>query len=499
MNAFAKTLLTAAALALPVAAEAGPTATLASGKIAGTAKPGVSVFLGIPFAAPPVGPLRWKAPQPVAAWKGVRDATKFGNACIQFKKNDAAWARVGPQSEDCLYLNVWAPPGAQGKRLPVMVFIHGGSFLLGAGGVPLYDGTKLAQRGAVIVTINYRLGRLGFFAHPALTAEDPNGWLANFALMDQIAALRWVQKNAAAFGGDAKNVTIFGESAGAVSVQALVGSPAARGLFAKAISESGGGIAGAPTMAAGEAAGSAWAKSVGLDNATPDQLRAVPVDKLLTGPAPAGAVIDGKVVAGGAGDIFWHGKQARVPMILGGNSYEASLAGFPAGIGRLFVGPAYDGLLAQYEKRPAAIVGAEPDLRAQALFVQPTRWLAQLQAAQGATSYTYFFTQVPASDRGKVPGAIHGGELSYLFGTRIENETWDADDERVSKLMGDYWVRFARTGNPNGPGLPVWGAVTPKAAPYLWIDAKPQTRTATPLEEEVFKAGVAVATKGWVK
>ena len=208
-----------------------------------------------------MGELRWRAPQPAASWPGVRQATTVGAACPQATTSTEPWARVGTQSEDCLFLNIWAPANAASQKLPVMFFIHGGSFRAGAGGVPLYDGTALSKRGAVIVTINYRLGRLGFFAHPALTKENTDGNLGNYGLMDQVAALQWAKRNIAQFGGDPANITIFGESAGAVSVQALVASPAANGLFAKAISQSGGGFSLAATLKAAETAGEAWPRN----------------------------------------------------------------------------------------------------------------------------------------------------------------------------------------------------------------------------------------------
>ena len=241
-------IATLAMAPLHATAAAGPQVMLDTGAVQGVDRDSVSAFLGVPYAAPPVGPLRWRAPRPAAPWTSVRKADHFGDACPQVKIMRAAWAQVGPTSEDCLFLNVWRPDQGGAAPLPVMVFIHGGAFTLGAAGVPLYDGANLARRGAVIVTLNYRLGRLGFFAHPALTAEDPGGLLGNYGLMDQIAALQWVQRNIARFGGDPRNVTLFGESAGAGSVQVLMASPLADGLFAKAISESGAGLAHVPPI-----------------------------------------------------------------------------------------------------------------------------------------------------------------------------------------------------------------------------------------------------------
>ncbi len=475
---------------------AAPAATLDTGRVQGEKSGDLAVFRGIPYAAPPTGNLRWRAPQPVAHWTGVRPATAVGPACPQPHVSDEPWARVGPQSEDCLYLNIWQPvKRAQGK-LPVMVFIHGGSFRAGSGGVPLYDGSALAKRGAVIVTINYRLGRLGFFAHPALTKEGAGGLLGNYGLMDQMEALRWVQRNIAQFGGDPKNVTIFGESAGAVSVQALMASPEARGLFAKAISQSGGGFSLAPAMKAAEAGGQQWATQQGLADATPDQLRAIPVDKVATAANLLGPMIDGTVLKDSPTKAFMTKEQADVPLMIGGNSWEASLAGLDASA-RPVLGAAYAGLLEDYRASGPSRAGAEADLAVQAVAIQPSRYLAERQAAKGQRAYAYYFTQQPASERTTKPGAEHGGELSYLFGARLNAETWDAADEKTSRMMGDYWVRFARTGDPNGGGAPVWAPVTPASARYMRLSAEAAMADPTPLELRTHRAGVNSATRIW--
>ncbi len=231
-------ILLAGVATMGQAASAQTSVVTEAGEVAGAASDKIISFKGIPYAAPPVGPLRWKAPEPAPRWTGVRQATTYGNACPQPERKEA-WAQVGQRSEDCLFLNVWRP--AKPGKYPVMVFLHGGGFVSGAAGVPLYEGSGLAARGAVIVTLNYRLGRLGYFAHPALTREDPDGRLGNYGVMDQIAALQWVQRNIAAFGGDPGNVTLFGEFAGAGAVQILMGSPEAKGLFHKAVSQSGSG------------------------------------------------------------------------------------------------------------------------------------------------------------------------------------------------------------------------------------------------------------------
>jgi para-nitrobenzyl esterase len=495
-----------AAAAVSGAAYAGPTAKLDVGVVEGAAGGELMVFKGIPYAASTAGPNRWRAPQPVPAWTGVRAATSFGTACPQPHLSDDAWARVGPQSEDCLYLNVWRPAKvdpltAKGGGDAVMLFIHGGSFIRGAAGVPLYDGAALAKRGVVVVTINYRLGRLGYFAHPALTAENADrGRLGNYGMMDQIAALRWVQKNIRAFGGDPARVTVFGESAGAVAVQMLATSQAAKGLFVRAIAESGGGTAAAAQIRGGpltaEAFGVSYAAGLGLKDATAAQLRAIPLADVLK-PGPVGPVADGVLVARSPGDVYRRGEQLRVGLMIGGNSHEASLFGDnPAGA-KQALGAAYPELLEAVRTAGPSKAGAEPDLITQSLAIQPSRYLAQRNAAAGLPAYSYYFDQVAASQRATAKGTDHGLELPYLFGTRADKETWDDEDRRVSRLMGDYWVRFARTGDPNGAGAPRWESVTKTASPEMILDAHPHTAQPSALEDRIEAAALAVATKAW--
>ncbi len=485
----------AAALAAG-AAQAGPLAKVDGGTIEGAQAADLLVFKGVPYAASTAGPMRWRAPQAVPAWPGVRAATAFGAACPQPHLSDDPWAQVGPQSEDCLFLNIWRPARVEKGGDAVMVFIHGGSFIRGAGGVPLYDGSALARRGAVIVTINYRLGRLGYFAHPALTQANADGMVGNYGLMDQIAALKWVQRNIRAFGGDPSKVTVFGESAGAVAVQVLATSPAARGLFVRAIAQSGGGTAAGASLKLGETLGVNWTNGLGLKDATVEQLRAIPLAELVK-PGPAGPVVDGVLVKRSPGDAYRRGEQLPVGLMIGGNSHEASLFGDnPAGA-KAALGAAYPELLEAVRKAGPTRAGAEPDLITQSLAIQPSRYLAQRNAAAGLPAYSYFFDQVAASDRAKAVGTMHGGELSYLFGTRIDKETWDAEDERVSRLMGDYWVRFAKTGDPNGAGAPRWEPVTKAAAPQMVLSGHPHSAQPTEVESKIEAAAVAVAEKAW--
>ncbi len=491
----------AALATLPAAAQAPHEpnrVTLETGRIAGSVEAATVVFRGIPYAAPPVGPLRWKAPQPALSWTGERAARSFGAACPQGSEHKEAWAQVGAMSEDCLFLNVWRP--AKPGKYPVMVFLHGGGFVYGAAGVPLYDGAALAKRGAVIVTLNYRLGRLGFFAHPALTAESPSGQLGNYGIMDQIAALHWVKRNITRFDGDAGNVTLFGESAGAGVVQILMGSPIATGLFEKAVSESGSGgtalfpIRGGPVNA--EALGAAWSGSLGLSNATAAQLRAIPLADVIKG--RAFPFIDGKVVVRSPGDPFKRGTEVKIPLIIGSNSNEGSLIGNNAALAKPVLGTAYPELLAAYAKRPGATeASAALDLAEDALSVLPSLSLADLHAAAGGTAYGFYFDQVPVDARTSAKGAEHGGEIEYLFGNKPVEHRWDANDAKVSKLMGDYWVRFARTGNPNGAGAPEWPAVKNQPTGYLVIAAQTHAAKLTSVQETVQALVLDKAVAGW--
>lgn len=489
----------AMAAAMLATGAAAQQATIDTGTVLGTRAADTLVFKGIPYAAPPVGPLRWKAPQPAASWKGVRDARSFGAACPQGAEHKEPWAQVGAMSEDCLFLNVWRP--ARPGRYPVMVFLHGGGFTYGAAGVPLYDGTALAKRGVVVVTTNYRLGRLGFFAHPALTREDPNGQLGNYAIMDQVAALQWVRRNIDSFGGDPANVTLFGESAGAGSVQILMGAPVAKGLFHKAISESGAGGSALFPIRGGvlnaEKVGEMWADDLGLKNATAEQLRAVPLADVVKN-GRAFPFIDGKVVVRSPGDPFYRKEEMAIPLIVGGNSNESSLGGLTEAAAKALLGDEFpalrDGYVTMTGKAPDA---ATTDLAEDVGFVLPSFALADRHAANGGKAFVYYFDQVPVDQRAAAAGTDHGGELEYVFGTKPAEHRWDARDTAVSGMMGDYWVRFARTGDPNGGAAPRWPAVTAAPTAYLAIGAKTQAARLKPIQERAKAAAMADAQKKW--
>jgi len=462
----------AALLLLASHAFAAPDAvTIAQGALHGASNGDVVTFKAIPYAAPPVGPLRWKPPQAPLHWEGVREAVSFGPACMQPAR--AGWPVI-PTSEDCLTLNVWAPASHRASaKLPVMVWIYGGSFVYGSGASPVYDGAGFAKAGVVLVTLNYRLGRFGFFAHPALTAESPKGPLANYGLMDQIAALKWVKGNIAAFGGDPASVTVFGESAGAMSVNDLMVSPLARGLFAKAISESGFGRFTAAPLANAEDAGVRIAKAAGAkDGADAAALRALPAQALVGQPTGVTdtmflrPVLDGVVLSEQVAQAFAAGHQARVPFLEGGNSWEASL--FPP--------------VRKYPDLVIARLGAEPeaialygdgddharlaaDLVTDQLMIEPDRHLARQMVKAKVPVWVYFFSYVPAAQRGDEIGARHGAEVPYVFdnlpplpiqlGERsIPAAT--ADDEAIAKAMHAYWIAFAKTGDPGAAGGVRW-------------------------------------------
>jgi para-nitrobenzyl esterase len=441
------------------------------------AKPGVRVYLGIPYAAPPVGSLRWKAPQPAQQWQGVRQATAFGNSCMQvpYPPTSVLFTEVSPtESEDCLYLNIWTPAKSGAEHLPVMVWIHGGGFAHGAGGSSGYDGTNLAAKGAVIVTINYRLGVFGFFALPELTAESAHHASGNYGLMDQIAALEWVKKNISAFGGDPNCVTIFGESAGSVAVNILQASPLAKGLFQRAIGESGADLGPIATLAQGERDGEKMAAAAGVTQQLLKTLRAMPAQDLLKAidPGDASEIVDGWVLPKDSHTIFAAGKQNDVPLIVGNNANEGTI--FPPPDGKISaetfiknarenLGKAADDFLKIYpagsdEEALRSYYSAFRDQQ----FGWGMRAWARLQSQTGRQrAYRYYFDRVPPGPRAQRRGAFHGAEIAYVFETFIFRVAYDDTDHNLGDAVSSYWVNFAKTGDPNGAGLPQWPAYNP--------------------------------------
>jgi para-nitrobenzyl esterase len=438
-----------------VAAAAGPvTVTISSGRLAGVAgrDAGVRVFKGIPFAAPPVGPSRWKAPEPVVAWTGVRAADRFAPACVQnVTGSRLPWTEEfmhqGAVDEDCLYLNVWTAASGRARR-PVLVYLYGGGFNEGSGSVAIYDGEALASKGLVVVTLNYRVGVFGFLAHPELAAESRRAASGNYGLLDQVAALRWVQQNIAAFGGDPGNVTIAGQSAGAMSVYLLTASPQTRGLFHRAIVQSGPGALASFGVASSRAlaqqrtiaaqAGAAFAKARGADSL--QALRAKPARELLA-PRPGappvrfGPVLDGWLLTDDVATVYAKGWQQDVPLLTGMNADEGSAFG-----------------------------GYTPD-KAAASREQGMDALRQLVSERAATAktpaYVYYFDRAIPWPEHPEFGAFHTAEVPYVFANlALLKRPWTAVDRRLAGTVSSYWVRFATNGNPNGPGATTWPAFT---------------------------------------
>ena len=440
-------------LSLMGGAEAADLVHVDAGALQGVTTDGVASFKGIPYARPPVGVWRWRPPQRPEPWQGVRAADHYGSICMQKVVKDNG-VGLQPASEDCLTLNVFTPKVERAAKLPVMVWIHGGGLINGSGTAELYDGTKLAEQGVVVVTINYRLGRFGFFAHPALTAETPKTYLANYGLMDQIAALQWVQRNIGAFGGAAKNVTIFGESAGGIAVNRLMMIREAQGLFHKAIVESGAGRENGQTLAEAEADGAAFAAKLGVTGDDPKALRALSADaivaagdlNLFKGEAP---ILDGKLLTENAMEAFGRGRTSKIPFLIGSNSLELPPA---------FAGAFKDALKLTPESKAAAIRAygsqAAYDTRivTDVVFTEPARALARDHAISGRPTWLYRFSVVSAGAPKMLQGgAVHASDRQYVFQT-LKQSPWptDARDAALAKTISAYWVAFAKTGDPNG-------------------------------------------------
>lgn len=475
-----------AVAALPGCAAAPQAVQTVSGALQGVTADGVESFKGIPFAAPPVGDLRWRAPQPAPKWSGVKVADTFGNDCMQTPFGGDAAPLGATPGEDCLVLNVWRPAGmAKGEKLPVVFWIYGGGFVNGGSSPPVYDGSSFAKKGVIMVSANYRLGRFGFFGFPELTKENKdNGLLGNYGYMDQIAALKWVQANIAAFGGDPANVTIFGESAGGGSVHTLMTSSQAKGLFAKAIVQSGGGRGNLmgdralskdkPNMPSSETLGVNFAKKNGITGSGPEALaalRKLSAEQIndglgmmtmgQAGQTYGGPMVDGVIVAEAPQAVYESGRQAKVPFMIGADTADIGFGFSPTKEAAFAAfGPLADKAKAAYDPDGTkTIQQVNAEIAMDRMMVEPSRFVASAIAKQGIPAYEFRFGYVADSMKGEwKTGTPHATEIPYVMNT-VKAKYGDkltATDARIADQTNSYWANFAKTGNPNGEGLPNW-------------------------------------------
>ena len=498
-------------LAVGMVQAQNPQVKTADGILEGVDESGVKVFKGVPFAAPPVGDLRWKAPQPVQKWDGVRQAKEFGpNPMQQAVFGDMNFG-TKEFSEDCLYLNIWTPAKTMTEKLPVLIYFNGGGLMAGSGSEPRYAGWSMARKGIVSITANYREGIFGFFAHPELSKETGYKGSGNYGFMDQVAAITWVKNNIAAFGGDPERITIVGESAGSISVSVLMASPLCKGLFAQAMGSSGAvvGFSKIPTLKEAEEAGVKKAEQIGCKSIA--ELRAMPAEELMEKSAvnsmPA-VHIDGYVLPEQPADIYAKGKQAQVPLLVGGNSCEmvpmAILAGKPATIenlkagARATFGDNVDKVFEMYGLTTDADVMSQKgvDLASDLFLAYSTwKWGHMHKLTGNSPVYRYYYshprpdmidkTKVAGLAGGvqekkegqpeapKIGGAVHSADIEYAMGTLSTNLVfdWQPEDYWVSDIFQNYYVNFVKTGNPNGLGLPKWTPTNGQAvAPVMHID-----------------------------
>ena len=462
--------------------------TTASGVLEGSTSqsPDVRVFKGIPFAEPPVGDLRWRPPQPVKPWEGVRQANEFGARCMQPTIYDDMIFRSPNISEDCLYLNVWTPAQSDQDRLPVLLYVYGGGFQAGDSSEGRYDGESLARKGIVYVSMNYRLGVFGFLSHPELTAESEHGASGNYGLLDQAEALRWVHNNIAAFGGDPDKITIGGESAGSFSVSALMASPLSKDLIAGAIGESGaffGPSLPAKPRTETEIDGAEFAESISAP--TLAELREMPAVELMEAAVKAGAMrftpnTDGYFFPENPKAIYTASQQSQIPLLAGWNSDEATAqvlsakekptpANFKKQLKAAFGTDAGEALKLYPATSVEEALRSAKDLAGDQFLAYSTwKWLELQRETGGGPVYRYFFSRVrppqPGAMVGDIPatefGAVHASEIEYALGNLRYNEVyaWQKEDHDLSELMQSYFANFVKTGNPNGPDLPEWPA-----------------------------------------
>ncbi len=492
---------------------------LDSGPVSGRLENGIRSFLGIPYAAPPVGELRWKEPQPVQPWKEVRPCLDFGPSCPQVREDWTGELDVGRTDEDCLYLNVWTPAESPDDRLPVMVWIHGGAFKSGSGSLPIYDGAGLASRGVVVVTFNYRLGPFGFLAHPLLSAESPHGVSGNYGLLDQVAALEWVRRNIAAFGGDPEKVTVFGESAGGMSILYLMTSPLAEGLFQRAIVESGPlmdlglPVSRVPTLREAEKTGREISRKLGCDQAEDElaALRSIPPERLLEAaasdnpfmsPINLSPNIDGYLLPVSPLEAFASGEAAHVPLLTGINADEGTL--FAPDITpeqySMMLPFLYGGLATEVAgrypaQRPDEVKPALNRLITELGFAASARFTAECLSTGGTPVFLYHFTRATADPRLRELGSFHGLEIMYVFGTlgRVSLSGLGEEDFRLSQAMMAYWTAFARSGDPNSEGLPRWPSYLGSESPYLELGEEIRPRSG--FFEEAYELALRIGGK----
>ncbi|SFQ45134.1 carboxylesterase/lipase family protein [Parafilimonas terrae] len=448
-----------------------PVVQTQAGSVSGIVQNDINIFKGIPFAAPPVGELRWKAPQPVQPWTGVRNCDTFSASPMQASPAPfSMWSeefliRKAPISEDCLYLNVWTSSTSTDKKLPVLVWIYGGGFVSGGSNVPIYDGEAMAKQGIVFVSINYRVGIFGFFAHPELTKEAPYHASGNYGILDQVAALQWVQKNIAAFGGDPGNVTIAGQSAGSMSVNALVASPLAKNLFNKAIAESGASFLrsnSGNSLQQAEEAGEKTATALHVNSI--EELRKLPASELMKAQSRSGVIIDGYVLPQSIAAIFQENKANKVDLLTGWNENEG-LSGPIKNAGDYIkqmqqqYGDNAQTLLQYYPATNDSIASSSQyDLSRDIIFGAQNYTWANTASGQGNHVYVYRFThKVPGTGVYAKYGAFHTGEVPYAYNNlKFVNRPWTDIDHKLAGVMSSYWANFIKTANPNGKGLPEW-------------------------------------------
>ena len=494
-------IMLAAEYAIAQSRQVGTPVKVEQGLLQGTLKDGVIVYKGVPYAEPPVGKLRWHAPLPPKQWKGVREADKFSANPIQVMvKELGPWTPEyqpkGAVSEDCLYLNIWTTAKSSKEKRPVVMYIPGGAFTGGSGNCPVYNGENLAKKGLVVVTINYRVGVIGFLALPELTKESKHHSSGNYGLLDQLAALKWIKKNISAFGGDPARVTIMGQSAGAASVNYLTASPLAKGLFIRAIAESGTNerIGPGESLASAEQTGVKFAKALGVSSLA--ALRALPASELLA--ATKGEfrflpIVDGWFLPRSGDDIFQTGKQNDVTTITGWvadeGSYSDNYGKVPAKEFRKEVeqrtGPLADEILKLYPaSTDAEATESQKKFARDMSMVSMYLWSVKREKTSKTNIYTYIFThQEPGATKERYL-AFHSSELPYVFDNLNQSpRPWTEEDKKIAEIMSDYWVNFISTGNPNGKGLPAWPVFKPTAKETMELSNKMEPRTITSPEK----------------